>query len=109
MAKPFEVSDDSFEEKVLDSEKPVLVDFTAEWCPPCKMIAPIIDEIADQYADKLAVVKLDTDYNPNTVQVYQVMGMPTVILFKDGQAIERITGYVPKERLLQKITPHLSM
>jgi len=109
MAKPFAVNDNTFEEQVLDSEQPVLVDFTAEWCPPCKMIAPIIDEIADEYAGKLAVVKLDTDDNPNTVQMYQVMGMPTVILFKGGQAIERITGYVPKERLLQKITPHLSM
>jgi thioredoxin 1 len=107
MAKPFAVSDSSFEEQVLDSETPVLVDFWAEWCGPCKMIAPIVDELADQYEGKLSVAKLDADENPNIMQVYQVMGIPTLILFKDGRAIERITGFMPKERLLERLKPHL--
>lgn len=108
MVKPFAVSDSTFEEEVLDSEKPVLVDFWAEWCGPCKMIGPIVDELANTYEDKLVVAKLDADENPNTMQVYQVMGIPTLILFKGGRAIERITGYMPKDRLLEKLTPHLA-
>ena len=107
MAKPFEVNDGSFEEQVLDNEMPVLVDFWAEWCGPCKMIAPIVDELADQYDGKLRVAKLDADENPNTIQVYEVRGIPTLILFKDGHAVERITGYMPKDRLLERITPHI--
>jgi len=108
MVKPFAVSDSTFEEEVLDSEQPVLVDFWAEWCGPCKMIGPIVDELANQYDGKLMVAKLDADENPNTMQVYQVMGIPTLILFKGGRAIERITGYMPKDRLLEKLTPHLA-
>jgi thioredoxin 1 len=108
MSKPFPVSDSSFEEQVLDSDTPVLVDFWAEWCGPCKMIAPIVDDLAAQYEGKILVAKLDADENPNTMQVYQVMGIPTLILFKGGQAVERITGYMPKERLLEKLSPHLA-
>lgn len=107
MAKPFPVTDASFEGDVLDAKVPVLVDFWAEWCGPCKMIAPIVDELASQYEGKLSVAKLDADENPNTMQAFQVMGIPTLILFKDGAAVERITGYMPKERLLEKLSPHL--
>lgn len=107
MAKPFPVTDESFETDVLDSDKPVLVDFWAEWCGPCKMIAPIVDELAEEYEDRLAVAKLDADENPNTMQAYGVMGIPTLILFKDGEAVERIVGYMPKERLLDRLAPHL--
>ena len=107
MAKPFPVTDESFETDVLDSDKPVLVDFWAEWCGPCKMIAPIVDELAEEYEDRLAVAKLDADENPNTMQAYGVMGIPTLILFKDGEAVERIVGSMPKERLLDRLAPHV--
>jgi thioredoxin 1 len=106
MAKPFAVNDQSFESDVLSAETPVLVDFWAEWCGPCKMIAPIVDEIADEYEGQVSVAKLDADENPNTMMAYGVMGIPTLILFKGGEAVERITGYLPKERLLDKLQPH---
>lgn len=108
MAKPFPVTDASFESDVLDADEAVLVDFWAEWCGPCKMIAPIVDELAEDYEGSLRVAKLDADENPNTMQAYGVMGIPTLILFKGGEAVERITGYMPKERLLDRLTPHLS-
>jgi thioredoxin 1 len=107
MAKPFAVTDASFESDVLDAETPVLVDFWAEWCAPCKMIAPLVDELASEYDGKLVVAKLDADENPNTMQAFGVMGIPTLILFKGGSAVERITGYLPKDRLVQKIAPHV--
>jgi thioredoxin 1 len=106
MAEPFPVTDESFESDVLDSNQPVLVDFWAEWCGPCKMIAPIVEELAEEYDGSLMVAKLDADINPNTMQAFGIMGIPTLILFKDGQAVERITGYMPKERLLERLTPH---
>jgi len=108
MAKPFPVTDETFESKVLDSDGLVLVDFWAEWCRPCKMIAPIVDELAEEYEGKLAVAKLDADENPNTMQAYGILGIPTLILFKNGEAVERITGYLPKDRLIERIAPHLS-
>lgn len=108
MAKPFPVTDENFEADVLDADNLVLVDFWAEWCGPCKMIAPIVEELADEYDGQLNVAKLDADENPNTMQAYGVMGIPTLILFKGGEAVERITGYMPKERLLDRLSPHLS-
>ena len=108
MSKPFATSDAGFEAEVLESSTPVLVDFWAEWCGPCKMIAPIVDEIADEYEGKIKVAKLDADENPNTMQAFGVMGIPTLILFKDGQAIERITGFMPKANLLKKLEPHFN-
>ena len=108
MGKPFETSDGTFEEDVLDSDQPVLVDFWAEWCGPCKMIAPIVDDIAEEYEGKIKVAKLDADENPNVMQTFQIMGIPTLILFKNGEVAERITGYMPKERLLAKLAPHMN-
>lgn len=107
MSEPFEVTDQSFEADVLDSDQMVLVDFWAEWCTPCKAISPIVDELAQDYAGKLKVAKIDTDANPNVMQAFGVMGIPTLLLFQDGQVIERITGFLPKERLLDKLSPHL--
>lgn len=108
MADPFAVTDASFEQDVLDSSAPILVDFWAEWCAPCRMIAPIVHELAHEYEGTLKVAKMDADENPNTMMAYGIMGIPTLILFKNGKIAERITGYMPKDRLLEKIKPHLS-
>ena len=107
MAKPTIVTDMTFDTDVLASDMPVLVDFWAVWCGPCRMVAPIVDEIAKDYEGKVKVMKLDVDENPNTAMHYGVMGIPTLILYKGGQPVERITGYMPKDRLLSKLRPHM--
>lgn len=107
MAKPIEVTDKTFEQAVLQAEVPTVVDFWAVWCGPCKMIAPILEEIAQEYEGKIKVTKLDVDHNNESAMKYGVMSIPTLILFKNGQPVERIVGFMPKEKLLVKITPHL--
>lgn len=107
MAHPVAVSDNSFQAEVVSADKPVLVDFWAEWCGPCRMIAPILENLADEYADSLKITKLDVDQNPKTMTQYGVQSIPTLILFKDGQPVERLVGYMPKDRLLGRIKPHL--
>ncbi|MGI8969029.1 MAG: thioredoxin [Chloroflexota bacterium] len=109
MTHPLAVSDTSFENEVVKADKPVLVDFWAEWCGPCRMIAPILENISDEYADSLKVTKLDVDQNPKTMQKFGVQSIPTLILFKDGQPVERLIGYMPKDRLLGRIKPHLEV
>ena len=103
-----QISDDQFEDQVLKSSEPVLVDFWAEWCGPCKMIAPLVDQIAEEYDGKVRVGKLDADAHPDILMNYGIMGIPTLILFKDGKAVERITGYQPKDKLTAKLAPHLA-
>ena len=93
------VKDDSFTTKVLESKTPVLVAFYAVWCGPCKKLAPIIEEIANENVDKLTVVKLNTDNSPKTAQKYQIRGIPTLILFKDGAEVDRVVGLVRKEKI----------
>ena len=107
MAKPIEVTDQTFEEVVLKAELPTVVDFWAVWCGPCKMIAPVLEEIAQEYDGQLQVAKLDVDHNNESAMQYGVMSIPTLILFKDGQPVERIVGFMPKDKLLAKLTPHL--
>jgi thioredoxin 1 len=107
MGKAMAVTEDTFEEMVLKADLPTVVDFWAVWCGPCKMIAPVLDEIAAEYDGKLRVVKLDVDSNGATAMQYGVMGIPTLILFKKGQPVERIVGYMPKAKLLSKLTPHI--
>ena len=107
MAYPVAISDASFEKEVVNADKPVLVDFWAEWCGPCKMIAPVLERMAEEYAGSLKIAKLDADNNPDAVEEYGVMSLPTMILFKDGQPVERVVGYMPKERLLKKIRPYM--
>jgi thioredoxin 1 len=107
MAKAVEVTDSTFEEVVLKAERPTIVDFWAVWCGPCKMIAPVLEEIANEYEEQLQVVKLDVDQNGQSAMQFGVMSIPTLILFKDGQPVERVVGFMPKEKLLKKLTPHL--
>lgn len=97
----------SFMQSVLSANQPVLVDFTADWCPPCKMIAPILQEIAAEYQGKLQVVELDADQNPDVVMAYGVMGLPTLILFVDGAPQVHISGFMPKHKLLAKLSAWL--
>ena len=93
------VSDDSFEQEVLQSEKPVLIDYWAEWCGPCKMIAPILNEVASEYADKIRVAKLNIDENPATPPKYGIRGIPTLMLFKNGEVEATKVGAVSKAQL----------
>ena len=99
-----EVSDASFSAEVLSSNKPVLVDFWATWCGPCKMVAPVLEEIATERAEQLTVAKLDVDANPETARDFQVLSIPTMILFKDGQPVKRIVGAKGKAALLRELS-----
>lgn len=99
----FEVTDQNFEQDVLKSDTPVLVDFWAAWCGPCKALAPIVDELATQFQGKIKVGKMDVDRNPSTPMRYQVRGIPTLIIYKDGQVKEQIVGYVAKEKIEQAL------
>ncbi len=108
MANPVEVTDGTFQDSVLHAETPVLVDFWAEWCGPCKMIAPILEEIAEELDGKLTIGKLDVDNNMNTAMAYGVSSIPTLVLFKDGEAVARIVGLQQKKQLLGQIQPHLN-
>ena len=107
MAKPVAVSDNTFQQEIIDSDKPVLVDFWAAWCGPCKMVAPFVDQIADEYDGKLKVAKVDVDQNQASARQYGVMSIPTLILFKGGKAVERIVGFRSKNDLVKTIEPHL--
>ncbi|ADH70243.1 MULTISPECIES: thioredoxin [Nocardiopsis] len=95
------VTDATFKEEVLSSDKPVLVDFWADWCGPCKQMAPVLDKLADEYGDKIEVVKLNTDQNPETPRSYNVLSLPTMNLYKDGEVVKQIIGAKPK-RVLEK-------
>lgn len=95
------VSDQSFEDDVLKSGAPVVVDFWAEWCGPCRMVAPILDEMSGEMGDKVKIVKLNVDENPETASKYGIMSIPTLLLFKDGKIASRQVGAVPKAKLVQ--------
>lgn len=103
-----QVTDSSFADDVLGSDKPVLVDFWATWCGPCKMVAPVLEELARDNADKLTVAKVDVDANPNVARDFQIMSIPTMILFENGKATKTIQGAKPKAFILRELADVLS-
>ncbi|EAW34650.1 thioredoxin [Lyngbya sp. PCC 8106] len=102
-----QVTDASFKQDVLESDVPVLVDFWAPWCGPCRMVAPVVEEIAEQYAGKVKVVKLNTDENPTVANQYGIRSIPTLMIFKEGQRVDMVVGAVPKTTLANTIEKYL--
>jgi len=107
MAEPMEVNADAFSKEVLEEAGPVLVDFWAEWCGPCRMLAPVVEEIAREMEKKVKVVKVNVDLNPSLAASYGIMSIPTLILFKAGKPVERLIGYMPKAKIVEAINRHL--
>jgi len=103
MVKPVDINEQQFEETVLKSKKPVLVDFWAPWCRPCLMLAPVIEELSGEYHDKVIFTKLDVDQNSKTASSYQVMSIPTVLVFKNGAPVSHMVGYKSKEEMKKEL------
>lgn len=108
MSQMLHINQDVFPHEVLQANKPVLVDFGAVWCSPCKMLDPIVEELAGEWGEKVKVVKIDVDNNPDLAIQYQVMGVPTLILFVNGQPRERLSGFKPKKQLQSRFEPHFN-
>ncbi len=106
--KPIEVTDANFETEVIKSDKPVLVDFWAEWCGPCRLIAPIVEELAKEYTGTLKVGKMDVDSNPQISMQFGIRSIPTLLIFKGGRVVDQVIGAVPKRILTEKVTKHLN-
>ncbi|MBK65925.1 MAG: thioredoxin [Chloroflexi bacterium] len=107
MSNVIELNDSNFENEVVKSDLPVLVDFWAEWCGPCKMIAPSVEKISEEYSDKLKVGKLDVDSNPNISSTFGIRSIPTLLIFKNGTPVDQIVGAVSKEAISSKVDNHI--
>jgi len=107
--KPVELNDSNFEKEVLQSNTPVLVDFWAVWCGPCRAIAPVVEHMAKEYDGKLKVGKLDVDNNPETSMKFGVRSIPTLLVFKGGKVVEQIIGAMPRQNLIDKVMPHIGV
>ena len=107
MAEIKYVTQATFEAEVVNSADPVLVDVTAVWCAPCRMLEPVIKQVAEEWQGRVKVVKLDADENPGVLTQYGILGIPTLMFFKGGKLQERMTGFLPKEKLVAKLSPHL--
>ncbi|WP_251957976.1 thioredoxin [Nostoc commune] len=107
MSTAAQVTDSSFKQEVLDSKVPVLVDFWAPWCGPCRMVAPVVDEISEQYKGQIKVVKVNTDENPNVASQYGIRSIPTLMIFKEGQKVDMVVGAVPKSTLASTLEKYL--
>ena len=108
MTEMLHVTEDTFKTEVMDSTQLVLVDFSAVWCQPCKMLDPIVKQLAGEWDGKVKVVKIDADENPNLVMQFGVMGIPTLLFMKGGEIKERITGFLPKDKLIARFSPHFN-
>ena len=108
MAKPIDVTDSRFQAEVLEADLPVLVDFWAEWCGPCKVVSPVVEELAEEYNGRVKFAKVDVDANPATAGTYEVRSIPTLLLFKEGKPAAQIVGAVPKSALKKTIDEALS-
>ncbi|MBI2618820.1 MAG: thioredoxin [Ignavibacteriales bacterium] len=106
--KPVTLTDDNFQTEVIKSEKPVLVDFWAEWCGPCRMVAPIVEELAKEYQDTLKVGKVDVDSNQKVSEEFGIRSIPTLLIFKNGKVVDQVIGAVPKRALTDKLSKHLN-
>ena len=103
MTEPIAVSDSSFDQTVLQAKQPVLVDFWAPWCGPCRMVAPVVDELAKEYAGKVTFAKVDVDQNPKTASSYGIMSIPTLLIFKEGKPVSHLVGFRPKDELKKNL------
>lgn len=106
MAELEQISSADFDQQVIQSPTAILVDFTAVWCGPCKMLEPVLKQLADDWKEKCRIVKFDVDQNPEVTGAYKVLSVPSLILFKDGKPVERVTGYLPKDRLIKIFSPY---
>ena len=108
MSKPIAINDSSFDQLVLQAENPVLVDFWAPWCRPCLMVAPILDELAKEYSEKITITRMDIDQNPKIASRYHIMAIPTMLVFKNGEPVSNIVGYKPKAELKRDLDAALN-